>query len=170
MASSMRSSLILFFTCSLFLQAAFAEYKTEVKCESLPNGDCAFAISSSGKRCILEKATPEDGVISEYTCKTSEVIVANMREHIESDECMDACGANRNFIGISSDDLLEPQFVSKLCSPSCYRECPNIVDLYFNLAAGEGTYLPELCNNQKKLQSSGAAEDDADAPAPSPSF
>uniref|UniRef100_M1BTB6 NtEIG-E80 protein n=1 Tax=Solanum tuberosum TaxID=4113 RepID=M1BTB6_SOLTU len=172
MASSMKSSLILFFTCSLFLQVTYAVYKTEVKCESLPNGDCAFAISSTGKRCVLEKATtPKDDLISsEYECKTSEVIVENMKEHIETDECIESCGLNRNFFGISSDDLLEPQFVSKLCAPACYQECPNIVDLYFNLAAGEGAYLPDLCNKNKKLQSSGAAEDGVDAPAPSPSI
>ncbi|KAK4359194.1 hypothetical protein RND71_021423 [Anisodus tanguticus] len=118
----------------------------------------------------------EDGE-SEYTCKTSEVIVGNMREHIESDECLDACGVDRNSVGISSDSLLEAQFTSKLCSPACYQKCPNIVDLYFNLAAGEGVYLPDLCNKQRtnphratiELQSSGAAEEVADAPAQSPS-
>ncbi|XP_060206232.1 uncharacterized protein LOC132633784 [Lycium barbarum] len=176
MASSMKSSLIIFFTCSLFLQVALATYKREVICENLPNGVCAFSIASSGKRCLLEKSTTEDG-ISEYTCKTSEVIVGNMREHIESDECVEACGVDRNSVGISSDSLLEAQFTSKLCSPACYQKCPNIVDLYFNLAAGEGVYLPDLCNKQRtnphraamELQSSGAAEDFADAPAPSPS-
>lgn len=119
-----------------------------MKCESLPNGDCAFAISSTGKRCVLEKATPEDNLISsEYTCKTSEVMVENMKEHIETDECIESCGLNRNFFGISSDDLLEPQFVSKLCSPPCYQQCPNIVDLYFNLAAAEGKTIifPLFC-------------------------
>ena len=124
----------------VYLILLFLIFVAEVKCESLPNGDCAFAISSTGKRCVLEKAkTPKDDLISsEYECKTSEVMVQNMKEHIETDECIESCGLNRNFFGISSDDLLEPQFVSKLCAPACYQQCPNIVDLYFNLAAGEG--------------------------------
>ena len=61
-----------------------------------------------------------------------------MAEYIETDECVRACGVDRNSIGISSDSLLEPQFTAKLCAPACYQKCPNIVDLYFNLAAGEG--------------------------------
>ncbi|XP_009613648.1 uncharacterized protein [Nicotiana tomentosiformis] len=171
MASSMKSSLILFFTCSLFLQVALGE----IICENLPTNVCAFSIASSGKRCLLEKSALEDGK-SEYQCKTSEVIVGNMREYIETDECVNACGVDRNSVGISSDSLLEAQFTSKLCSPDCYHKCPNVVDLYFNLAAGEGVYLPDLCKKQRtnphramiELQSSGAAEDVADAPAPSP--
>ena len=64
-----------------------------------------------------------------------------MADYIETDACVKACGVDRNSVGISSDALLEPQFTGKLCSPACYQNCPNIVDLYFNLAAGEGMIL-----------------------------
>eukprot|EP01018_Ginkgo_biloba_P016565 Gb_38854 [translate_table: standard] len=66
-------------------------------------------------------------------------------EWIESEECMEACGLERMSVGVSSDALLEPHFTDKLCSPQCQNNCPNIVDLYLNLAAGEGIYLPHLC-------------------------
>ncbi|KAM3288032.1 hypothetical protein CQW23_24279 [Capsicum baccatum] len=167
MASFMKhSSMILFFACTLFLQGALGE----ITCENLPTNVCSFSISSSGKRCLLENSANEVGKM-EYQCKTSEVMVGNIREYIETDECVNACGVDRNSVGISSDALLEPLFTAKLCSRPCYQNCPNIVDLYFNLAAGEGVYLPDLCNKQRtsphramiELLSSGAA---ADAPAP----
>ncbi|KAL0317790.1 UNVERIFIED_CONTAM: hypothetical protein Sangu_2193300 [Sesamum angustifolium] len=68
-----------------------------------------------------------------------------LKNWIETDACIDACGLDRSALGISSDSLLESRFVSKLCSQQCYHGCPNVVDLYFNLAAGEGAYLPKLC-------------------------
>ncbi|KAK4377627.1 hypothetical protein RND71_003923 [Anisodus tanguticus] len=167
MASSMKhSSMILFFACTLFLQGALGE----IICENLPTNVCSFSISSSGKRCLLENSENKDGKM-EYQCKTSEVIVGTIAEYIETDECVNACGVDRSSVGISSDALLEPQFTAKLCSPACYQNCPNVVDLYFNLAAGEGVYLPDLCNKQRssphramiELLSSGAAMD-ASAP------
>lgn len=101
----------------------------------------------------------------EYQCTTSEVVVERMAEYIESEECVRSCGVDRDAVGISSDSLLEPQFTAKLCAPACYQNCPNIVDLYFNLAAGEGVNLPDLCELQRtnphramaELMSSGAA-------------
>ncbi|XWS59903.1 hypothetical protein CRYUN_Cryun08bG0161800 [Craigia yunnanensis] len=148
------------FLSSLFLHASIAE----IICEDLPKDVCAFSISSSGKRCLLETAVEKDGNV-EYQCRTSEVVVERMAEYIETDECVRACGVDRNSIGISSDSLLEPQFTAKLCAPACYQKCPNIVDLYFNLAAGEGVFLPDLCYAQRtnprrtmfELLSSGAA-------------
>ncbi|KAB1224281.1 hypothetical protein CJ030_MR2G000913 [Morella rubra] len=71
-----------------------------------------------------------------------------MTEYIETDQCIRECGVDRETVGISSDALFEPQFTAKLCSPPCYQECPNIVDLYFNLAAGEGVYLPYICERE----------------------
>lgn len=109
----------------------------EMVCEDLPNDVCAFSIGSSGKRCLLETYATRDGTV-EYQCRTSEVVVERMADYLETDECVKACGVDRNSVGISSDALLEPQFTAKLCSPACYQQCPNIVDLYFNLAAGEG--------------------------------
>uniref|UniRef100_A0A5B6ZLR6 PAR1 protein n=1 Tax=Davidia involucrata TaxID=16924 RepID=A0A5B6ZLR6_DAVIN len=178
MASSTKLSLILFFSCSLFLQGTLGE----IICEDLPRDVCAFSIASSGKRCLLENYARKDGKV-EYQCRTSEVVVERMAEYIETDECVSACGVDRNSVGISSDALLEPQFTAKLCSPNCYQNCPNIVDLYYNLAAGEGVFLPDLCERQKssphrammELLSSGVApgpvsgeslQVTAEAPAP----
>ena len=116
----------------------------ELVCEDLPKGVCAFSIASSGKRCLLETSVAGDGSV-EYQCRTSEVVVERMAEYIETDQCVQACGVDRNSVGISSDALLEPQFTAKLCSPACYQKCPNIVDLYFNLAAGEGKNSTPIC-------------------------
>ncbi|KAM3287779.1 hypothetical protein P3S67_021209 [Capsicum chacoense] len=161
---------MLFFASTLLLQGALGD----LVCEELPTNVCAFAISSSGKRCLLEKSAGEYGNV-EYQCKTSEVVVGEMKEHIETKECVNACGVDRNSIGISSDSLFEPRLAAKLCSPACYQHCANIVDLYFNLAAEEGVYLPDLCNQNRnnphramiELSSNGAASEDvAYAPAP----
>ncbi|KAF9596781.1 hypothetical protein IFM89_013328 [Coptis chinensis] len=136
--------LAIFFSVSIFLHGALGE----IVCEDLPKGLCAFSIASSGKRCVLEKYASKNGEV-EYMCKTSEVMVEKMAEWIESDECVKSCGVDRNAVGISSDSLLEPQATSKLCASDCYQNCPNIVDLYFNLAAGEGVFLPDLCEAQR---------------------
>ncbi|XP_074589447.1 uncharacterized protein LOC141845284 [Curcuma longa] len=152
-----------------------------VVCEQLPQDLCAFAISSESKRCVLESSQRADGRATEYQCRTSEVEVEvgrRMKDWIETDGCVSACGVSRDAVGISSDALLEPDFAAKLCSASCYQNCPNIVDLYLNLAAGEGVFLPDLCEVQKvnprramvELLSSGAAPGAATpAPAPAPS-
>ncbi|XP_057503501.1 uncharacterized protein LOC130787049 [Actinidia eriantha] len=181
MASSTRLSFILFFAFSLFIQGTLGE----IICEDLPINACSFSIASCGKRCLLENYATKDGK-TEYQCRTSEVVVERMAEYIETDSCVSACGVDRNAVGISSDALLEPQCTAKLCSPDCYQNCPNIVDLYFNLAAGEGVFLPDLCERQRtnprramiQLMSSGAAPgpisnietgDLAEGPALSPS-
>lgn len=115
------------------------DFVGEIICEELSKEVCAFSIASCGKRCLLENVETKKGV--EHKCTTSEVIVARMAEHIETDACVNACGVDRTTVGISSDSLLEPQFAAKLCSAYCYHNCPNIIDLYFNLAAGEGTMI-----------------------------
>jgi hypothetical protein len=112
-------------------------------CEDLPKSVCAFSVATSGKRCLLETLVAGDGRVK-YQCRSSEVLVQKISEYIETDQCVQACGVDRNMIGISSDALLEPQVTSKLCSPACYHECSNIVDLYFNLAAGEGKNFSKL--------------------------
>nr|AFK48062.1 unknown [Lotus japonicus] len=165
---------------SLFIHASFAE----MVCEDLPKEVCAFSVASSGKRCLLETEKGADGGV-EYQCRTSEVVVERMAEYIETDQCVESCGVDRSSVGISSDAFFEPQFTGKLCSPACYQKCPNIVDLYFNLAAGEGVFLPELYEKHRsnphramvELVSFGAApgpvsdvssEDIVSAPAPAP--
>ncbi|XP_004506651.1 uncharacterized protein [Cicer arietinum] len=179
MSFSTKLSMVLLLS-SLFIHASLAE----MVCEDLPKDVCAFSVASSGKRCLLETEKGMNGEI-EYECRTSEVIVERMAEYIETDQCVEKCGVDRNSVGISSDAFFEPQFTAKLCSPICYQKCPNIVDLFFNLAAGEGVFLPELCEKHKtnprramiELVSSGGAapapisdisEDIVFAPAPSP--
>ncbi|GAB4833918.1 hypothetical protein Ancab_032165 [Ancistrocladus abbreviatus] len=183
--SSRSLSFLLLLASSLVIQGSLGE----LFCEDLPRDLCAFAIASSGKRCVLENYV--EGGKTEYQCRTSEVVVERMSEYIETDKCVQACGADRNTVGISSDALLDPRFTAKLCSRACSQNCPNIVDLYFNLAAGEGVFLPDLCEKQRtnprramvELMSSGAAPGPnsdvtsslaegapASAPAPAPVF
>lgn len=115
-----------------------------IVCEKLPVEVCAYSVSSFGARCVLEQSIFRD-FTAQYECQTSEVISENVNELIETEECMNACGVKRMTVGISTDTLAERGFTKKLCSPQCYNNCPNIIDLYFNLAAGEGIYLPRLC-------------------------
>lgn len=112
----------------------------EVKCENLDKDTCAFAVSSTGKRCVLEQSIKRSG-IEAYTCRSSEIEADKVTNIIESDECIKACGLDRKSLGISSDALLESKLTKKLCSVKCLTQCPNVVDLFFNLAAGEGTVL-----------------------------
>ncbi|KAJ4795819.1 PAR1 protein [Rhynchospora pubera] len=136
-------SLSLLVSLPLLLPSIHAN-ETGVICEELPPDLCAFSISSTGRRCVLESSI--DGEVTRYQCRTSEVVVANyMSDWIETDECVSSCGLDRNTVGISSDALLEKNFREHLCSISCYQGCPNIIDLYSNLASGEGVSLKEMC-------------------------
>ncbi|CAN6461725.1 unnamed protein product [Victoria cruziana] len=112
----------------------------EIVCEDLPSEMCAFSVSSAGMRCVLEKY--RHGGEMRLQCKTSQVKVDEIAGWVESDRCVDACGVDRSSVGISSDSLAEVQFLERLCSAACYEGCPNIVDLYFNLAAAEGKLPP----------------------------
>ncbi|EYU25099.1 hypothetical protein ABFS82_06G033200 [Erythranthe guttata] len=144
MASPYTSKTLAFFVFALFVQVALGK----IECQNLSKDTCSYAVSYVGKRCVLEKHVRRSGV-EEYTCGTSEIEAAGrMKDWIESDECIKACGLDRSALGISSDSMLESHFAGKLCSDECYGGCPNIVDLYFNLAAGEGVYLPKLCEAQ----------------------
>ncbi|KDP46577.1 hypothetical protein JCGZ_08549 [Jatropha curcas] len=154
-------ALIIFIAFSLVLHGALGE----LVCEKLPVELCSYSIASSSKRCLIENFATKDGKIA-YQCKTSEVVVDILHEWIESDECISACGVDRNTVGISSDTLLQPQFLAKLCSNDCYQSCPNIVDLYFNLALGEGVFLPDLCTNPRRaLSATGSSSYVAPGPA-----
>jgi len=90
----------------------------------------------------------KDGTL-QFQCQSSVVMAEKLVEWIETEECIDACGLERMAVGISTDSLLEPEFSQKLCSSQCRNNCPNIVDLYVNLAAGEGISLPSMCESQK---------------------
>ena len=114
-----------------------------ITCENLNKETCAFAVASSGKRCVLEKHVKRSEEEA-YVCWTSEIKAHMVNDWVESDQCIEACGLDRKSLGISSDTLLEPGFTQKLCSAQCYNGCPNIVDLYFNLAAGEGNLLCKI--------------------------
>ncbi|GFS39226.1 hypothetical protein Acr_00g0061780 [Actinidia rufa] len=163
---------ILFLAFSLFLHGAFGD----IVCEELPIGMCSFSIASSGKRCLLETSATHGVSTMEYQCTTSEVVVKDMPEWIESNECISACGVDRYSVGLSSDSFLEPQFTVKLCAPACFQNCPNIVDLYNNLALAEGIFLPGLCKTQQtnphramsQLRSSGAASGPVSAETAAP--
>ncbi|KAJ0970192.1 hypothetical protein J5N97_023069 [Dioscorea zingiberensis] len=128
-----------------------------ITCEDLDRNSCAFAVSSSGTRCVLEMRMRRRGYI-ELSCRTSNIEAEKLKDYVETDECIKACGLDRNTIGISSDSLLDSQFTRKLCSSECYNSCPNIVDLYFNLAAGEGAFLPKLCVAEETSARRGMAE------------
>ncbi|KAL6865052.1 hypothetical protein ACP4OV_016203 [Aristida adscensionis] len=174
------------FLCSLSLLLPSA-LGARVVCEQLPVELCAFAVSSTSRRCVLEN-TQRAGRPTEYQCRTSEVAVAGGGRRlpsssgmVETDGCVRACGVDRATAGISSDALLEPRAAATLCSPACLRGCPNIVDLYSNLAAAEGVVFSELCEAHRanprramaQLQSSGEAHGapttrKLDATAPSP--
>ncbi|XP_077240238.1 uncharacterized protein LOC143881125 [Tasmannia lanceolata] len=139
----LKTLICLAFTLALCVRGALGA----VTCEDLDKSTCAFAVSSAGMRCLLEKHVTR-GQKDEYTCRTSEITADKLTNWIESDQCVEACGVDRNSLGISSDSLLESHFTKKLCSCQCYQGCPNIVDLYFNVAAGEGVFLPKLCEAQ----------------------
>ncbi|XP_019165546.1 PREDICTED: uncharacterized protein LOC109161551 isoform X2 [Ipomoea nil] len=176
--ASMRFALVLLLACMIL---SFQAVVADIICENLAVNICAFSVSSSAKRCVLENSIEDDGKL-EYQCKTSEVVVgSNVAEYIETDECVEACGVDRESVGMSSDALLDPTSMAKLCSAACYNNCPNIVALYFDLASGEGVYLPELCQKRSgglQLQSDGAAtprrgmaelsSDNAEAPIATP--
>lgn len=149
----LRSLLIASLAISLAVQGTLGG----IECENLSKETCSFAVSSSSKRCVLEKHVKRTGEEA-CTCKTSEIEADKLKDHIESDQCIKACDLDRKSLGISSDSLLESSFTKKLCSPQCYKSCPNVVDLYFNLAAGEGVFLPKLCEVQGGNARRGMAE------------
>eukprot|EP00253_Pinus_taeda_P033871 PITA_33871 len=136
---------LLLTTLALILVTTLQVVYGSIVCENLPREVCALSVSSAGARCVLEKSTLSDGTV-QFECQSSDVITEKINEWIETEECMKACGIERLAVGMSTDALGEGRFTRKLCSPDCYNNCPNVLDLYFNLAAGEGIYLPSLCD------------------------
>ncbi|EES18324.1 hypothetical protein BDA96_09G166100 [Sorghum bicolor] len=112
----------------------------QLACEDLPADVCAFAVSSAGRRCVLER-TP-DGA---QRCQTSAV-------GVETDACVRACGVDRAVLGlpIASAVAEDRRSFSALCSSACRDVCPDVVDLYATVAAAEGMSLPVLCEAQNK--------------------
>jgi hypothetical protein len=101
---------------------------------------CAFAVSSGGLRCVLER-TPEGA----HRCQTSAVGGARglAAGWVETDACVRACGVDRAALGlpVASAAAEERRSLRALCSPACRDGCPNVVDLYATLAAAEGAYV-----------------------------
>ncbi|KAF8379527.1 hypothetical protein HHK36_028966 [Tetracentron sinense] len=154
---SLKTMAILALALALCVQGTLGMHAGGITCEDLNKDACAFAVSSSSKRCVLEKHVRRSGE-EVYTCRSSEIEADKLKDWIETDQCIEACGLNRHSLGISSDSLTESRFTQKLCSPPCYESCPNIVDLYFNLAAGEGVFLPKLCEEGGANARRGLAE------------
>ncbi|CAL5095263.1 unnamed protein product [Urochloa decumbens] len=123
-----------------------------LSCEELPPDVCAFAVSSGGLRCVLER-TPEGA----HRCQTSAVAAgaAAAGGWVETDACVRACGADRAALGlpVASAAAEDRRAIRALCSPACRDGCPNVVDLYATVAAAEGMSLPAMCEAQKSAGS-----------------
>ncbi|CAA2981453.1 Hypothetical predicted protein [Olea europaea subsp. europaea] len=155
----------MFLAFTIFLQGALGNLqRKEAIVREIASWIVFILNRISGEAMPVRDFSSNDGTI-DFQCKTSEVVAINLYEYIESDECVISCGVDRKSIGISSDALLDSQFTAKLCSPQCYQNCPNIVDLYYNLALGEGAILTDVCKSQRtyyrrsmaQIQSSGSA-------------
>ncbi|OEL21499.1 hypothetical protein BAE44_0017482 [Dichanthelium oligosanthes] len=120
----------------------------QLACEELPPDVCAFAVSSGGMRCVLER-TPEGS----HRCQTSAVTGARGLQAgwVETDACVQACGVDRAALGLplATAAAEDRRSLRALCSSACQDGCPNVIDLYATLAAAEGTSLPALCEAQK---------------------
>ncbi|KAK4437456.1 hypothetical protein Salat_0079500 [Sesamum alatum] len=117
--------------------------------------------------CALENHKNEQGKTS-YMCKTSEVLVEKLSGYIETKQCVNACGLQREGVEISFDTFLSSKFTAHLCSSACYHNCPNIVDLLLNLTADEGVSLPNICKNHKEIYRTMYKILSSDSPAAAP--
>ncbi|KAB8481991.1 hypothetical protein FH972_025350 [Carpinus fangiana] len=61
-----------------------------IACENLDQDTCAFAVASTGKRCVLEKHVKRSGEEA-YTCRTSEIVADKLKDLVETDQCIKAC-------------------------------------------------------------------------------
>lgn len=145
----------------------------KLHCEDIPVDLCAFAVSSTGARCVLERRVMRSGDF-EYECQTSVVRADEFAEWVETDDCVRSCGQERMCVGMSSDALVERDVATTLCSAACQASCPNIVDLYTKLAAGEGVSLPRVCElvmqrtNNRRFTLELASGSTPSGPAPAP--
>ncbi|XP_059065714.1 uncharacterized protein LOC131857331 [Cryptomeria japonica] len=139
----------LFFCLSLFPRLpAVALLFWNLQCEELVIYNCAFAVSSTGNRCLLEKYAGEDGTI-DLKCQTSKIMAdTDTKPWIESEECINSCGLHKITVGLSTDALDDKKTLKKICSSFCQRSCTNIFHLFTNLAAEEGTDLQRLCKSK----------------------
>jgi hypothetical protein len=120
------------------MHGAYVHAGGQLACEELPPDACAFAVSSGGRRCVLER-TPE----GEHRCQTSAVRGARgLAGWVETGACVRACGVDRAALGlpVASAAAEDRRSFRALCSPACRDACPNVVDLYATLAAAEGVH------------------------------
>lgn len=147
------SSIVLLLLVSL-RQVTLGQGASVLRCHMLPAEECAFAVDSSGKRCVLTENS-DDAVSIVRSCETSEISVGDDSpiEYIETEQCVRACGVHKMTIGFArSTNLPTDQFMSKLCSWECKHNCPNLVDLYNNVSIvvgkeGKFNSYTELCND-----------------------
>lgn len=139
------------FACFIFalLLLACNPVSGNIDCEELPIQKCAFAVATSGARCVLEKYIAPTDETPEYKCQTSVILAERPVEWIETDECIKSCGLQRLSVGLSTDGLHEREFTTKLCLSDCRSKCPNINDLYTKLAEEEGINLASVCESLK---------------------
>ncbi|CAK7336968.1 unnamed protein product [Dovyalis caffra] len=130
MVSSFKILSILALALAICVQGTLGE----ITCEHLDQDTCAYAISSSGKRCLLEKRVKRTGEEA-YTCRTSEIEADTLRNWIETDQCIKACGLDRKSLGISSDSLLD-----KLIVHATHNIFSSVLT---------GVFLPKLCEAQE---------------------
>jgi hypothetical protein len=123
-----------------FTDPPSAHAGAQLSCEELPPDVCAFAVSSGGWRCVLER-TPEGA----HRCQTSAVGGARglAAGWVETDACVRACGVDRAALGlpVASAAAEDRRSLRALCSPACRDGCPNVVDLYATLTVAEGARL-----------------------------
>jgi hypothetical protein len=103
-----------------------------VVCEQLLTELCAFAVSSASRRCVLEN-TQRHGRPTEYQCRTSGV--AGWWRPTPACARAASTAHRRHLLRLAPRPARRRR---ALCSPACFQGCPNIVDLYSNLAAAEG--------------------------------
>ncbi|KAL3536468.1 hypothetical protein ACH5RR_004929 [Cinchona calisaya] len=123
----------------------------------------------------------------EYQCRTSEVVVG-MAENIETDECLSACGVDRNAVGISSDAFFESLFAAKFSVPLVTRTALTLltftsiwllekIDEVLNRwidsmkphsLMSRGVYLPALCEKQRSNPHRAMIEHWSNGAAPGP--
>ncbi|XP_076958013.1 uncharacterized protein LOC143633639 [Bidens hawaiensis] len=119
------------------------DVKGAIICEDLTKDNCSFAISSSGKRCVLEDFEDPKGKV-EYQCRTSEVMVEIMVDYIESDDCVRACGVNRNATGVSLPDLCEQQRSHPDCAMIELLSSSSVADGPTGSASASASYRREF--------------------------
>jgi len=110
-----------------------------VICEDLPQDKCVFTISSSSKSCVLG-SYQRSNACAEYKCRSLEEVGGRSDSRSRRDRRMRQGGCFLRpwyrricFLRLSSKTNCARQSASRIA--------PSIIDLYYNLAAGEGSCL-----------------------------